>query len=55
MWRSKQLQLQVLDIGKLANLREQQRAFVVLCFLSHAYVWGKNEPISQVSLALVSY
>ncbi|KAJ9090261.1 tryptophan 2,3- dioxygenase [Entomophthora muscae] len=46
-FRARVNKLEILDVDRLVNLREQQRAFVVLCFLSHAYVWGKNEPISQ--------
>ncbi|KAI0225459.1 tryptophan 2,3- dioxygenase [Massospora cicadina] len=46
-FRDRVNKLAILDTEKLVCLREQQRAFVVLCFLSHAYIWGKNEPISQ--------
>lgn len=33
-------QLPVLSTTGLATDAEQRRAYVVLCFLAHAYIWG---------------
>ncbi|KAG0936168.1 hypothetical protein G6F57_008091 [Rhizopus arrhizus] len=52
--------LPLLDSSRLQTTEEYQRAFLVLCFLSHAYVWGEKEaaeilpaplavPLTQVS------
>ncbi|KAG1501279.1 hypothetical protein G6F46_006048 [Rhizopus delemar] len=35
--------LPLLDTTRLQTTEEYQRAFLVLCFLSHAYVWGEEE------------
>lgn len=43
----------VLDASKLETETERQRAFVILSFLTHGYVWGKQEPVSQVVLWLI--
>ncbi|KAJ1960682.1 tryptophan 2,3- dioxygenase [Dipsacomyces acuminosporus] len=39
--------LPVLDAGKLKTLAEHQRAFTILSFLAHAYVWGRNSAASE--------
>ncbi|KAI9295241.1 IDO-domain-containing protein [Neoconidiobolus thromboides FSU 785] len=46
-YRNRILQLKVLSIDKLINLKEYQRAFSILTFLQHSFIWGKNEPVSQ--------
>ncbi|KAK9702691.1 tryptophan 2,3- dioxygenase [Basidiobolus ranarum] len=38
----------VLDTSVLSTEAELQRAFVVLSILTHGYVWGKQEPISEM-------
>jgi indoleamine 2,3-dioxygenase len=38
----------VLDIAQLITEPERRRAYVILGVLSHGYVWGKHEPVSQV-------
>ncbi|RUS20807.1 Indoleamine 2,3-dioxygenase-domain-containing protein [Endogone sp. FLAS-F59071] len=40
--------LAVLDTAELKDQREYQRAFLVLCLLSHGYVWGKHEVVSEI-------
>ncbi|RUS30641.1 hypothetical protein BC938DRAFT_479133 [Jimgerdemannia flammicorona] len=40
--------LPVLDTTRLRSQREYQRAFLVLCLLSHGCVWGKHEVVSEV-------
>ncbi|PVU98024.1 hypothetical protein BB561_000150 [Smittium simulii] len=40
--------LPTLSIEKLSNLREYQRACVVLTFLAHAYVWGHNQTAEEI-------
>ncbi|RLV88377.1 Indoleamine 23-dioxygenase [Meyerozyma sp. JA9] len=37
-------QMPKLDTSQLANEREYRRAYQVLGFLTHAYIWGVNEP-----------
>ncbi|KAG0166583.1 hypothetical protein DFQ28_010777 [Apophysomyces sp. BC1034] len=39
--------LPLLDHTKLQDAREYQRAFLILCMLSHSYVWGKLEKTSE--------
>ncbi|OMH81645.1 Indoleamine 2,3-dioxygenase [Zancudomyces culisetae] len=46
--RDKVKSMPVLTIEKLATRREEHRAYVVLCFLSHAYIWGLNQKAEQV-------
>ncbi|KAJ2962832.1 hypothetical protein NQZ79_g2134 [Umbelopsis isabellina] len=41
------LQLPVLDYKQLSSKPEYRRAFLVLCMLSHGYVWGKHEEVSE--------
>lgn len=40
----------LLETNRLTNVREYRRAFLILCMLSHSYVWGKLEKTSEVSL-----
>ncbi|KAF9163327.1 hypothetical protein DFQ26_002720 [Actinomortierella ambigua] len=41
-------QLPLLDVDQLENVREQRRAYQVLGFLSHSYLWGdKDKPTPQ--------
>ncbi|KAG5459743.1 MAG: Indoleamine 2,3-dioxygenase, partial [Olpidium bornovanus] len=40
--------LPLLDHARLRNVRELRRAFLVLCMIGHAYVWGKAEPPSEI-------
>ena len=40
--------LPVLSTSKLSSKREWQRAYVLLSFMTHAYIWGGDQP-SQVS------
>lgn len=42
-------QLQVLSTSKLSNEREWQRAYLILSFFTHAYIWEAGGP-SEVSL-----
>ncbi|KAG0333615.1 hypothetical protein BG004_000760, partial [Podila humilis] len=35
--------LPVLDAARLITKGEQRRGYLILCMLSHAYVWGKHE------------
>ncbi|KAJ1937609.1 tryptophan 2,3- dioxygenase, partial [Linderina macrospora] len=37
----------VLDIDKLTTTAEYQRAFMILGFMAHAYVWGRNGAASE--------
>ena len=36
--------LPVLTTSKLTTQREWRRAYVVLCFLTHSYIWGGSKP-----------
>ncbi|KAI1307508.1 Indoleamine 2,3-dioxygenase [Xylaria venustula] len=36
--------LEILATAKLNTEREWQRAYVILCFLTHAYIWGGDVP-----------
>ncbi|KAG0054337.1 hypothetical protein BGZ83_011443 [Gryganskiella cystojenkinii] len=36
-------ELPVLDASRLVTKAEQRRGYLILCMLSHAYVWGKHE------------
>lgn len=42
--------LPILSRGKLHNEEEWRRAYVVLAFLTHAYVWGDDHPAQVRSL-----
>ncbi|ORX43470.1 Indoleamine 2,3-dioxygenase [Hesseltinella vesiculosa] len=37
----------LLDHSKLVAVEEYRRAFLILCMLSHSYVWGKHEVASE--------
>lgn len=38
----------MLDYRRLKTTPEYRRAFLVLCMISHGYVWGKHEKTSEV-------
>lgn len=38
----------LLDHKRLKSVEEYRRAFLILCMVSHSYVWGKHEPASEV-------
>lgn len=38
----------LLDYKRLNTIQEYRRAFLILCMVSHSYVWGKHEPTSEV-------
>lgn len=42
--------LDVLQTDRLNTESEWQRAYVILCFLAHSYIWGGDIP-SEVSIA----
>lgn len=46
--RSKVDQWPILDVTQLSTLRERQRAYVLLSFVAHSYIWGSGLDISQV-------
>jgi hypothetical protein len=37
-----------LDSRRLQTIEEYRRAFLIMCMLSHSYVWGKLEQASEV-------
>ncbi|KAJ2846608.1 tryptophan 2,3- dioxygenase, partial [Coemansia erecta] len=37
----------VLDTSKLTSQAEYQRAFMILSFMAHAFVWGRNGAASE--------
>ncbi|KAG0303962.1 hypothetical protein BGZ98_006082 [Dissophora globulifera] len=41
-------ELPVLDASRLTTKAEQRRGYLILCMLSHAYVWGKHELAAEV-------
>ncbi|KAI8982031.1 Indoleamine 2,3-dioxygenase [Mycotypha africana] len=45
--REKVHQLPLLDYRRLKTVEEYRRAFLILCMLSHSYVWGKHEIASE--------
>ncbi|KAH8552630.1 Indoleamine 2,3-dioxygenase [Umbelopsis sp. PMI_123] len=45
--REKVRKLPILDHKHLTSKPEYRRAFLVLCMLSHGYVWGKHEEVSE--------
>ncbi|KAG9070733.1 hypothetical protein KI688_008273 [Linnemannia hyalina] len=45
--RAKVDQWPVLDVAQLTTLRERQRAYVVLGFVAHSYIWGSGLDVSQ--------
>ncbi|CAO3564753.1 unnamed protein product [Mortierella alpina] len=40
-------ELPCLDASRLKTKAEQRRAYLILCMLSHAYVWGKHEQAAE--------
>ncbi|KAI9208574.1 Indoleamine 2,3-dioxygenase [Polychytrium aggregatum] len=40
--------LPVMDTSKLSNLRETQRAYLVLSYLAHGYVWQDKTNVAQI-------
>ncbi|KAF9361398.1 hypothetical protein BGX26_003531 [Mortierella sp. AD094] len=46
--RQRAQELPVLDASRLKTKAEQRRAYLILCMLSHAYVWGKHEVAAEV-------
>jgi indoleamine 2,3-dioxygenase len=38
----------LLDHKRLKSVEEYRRAFLILCMVSHSYVWGKHELASEV-------
>ncbi len=44
--RDEVLNLPMLSISRIDSVREQRRAYVVLSFIGHAYIWGGPEPCS---------
>lgn len=38
----------LLDYRRLRTVQEYRRAFLILCMVSHSYVWGKHETASEV-------
>ncbi|OMH86288.1 Indoleamine 2,3-dioxygenase [Zancudomyces culisetae] len=47
-FRERVLQLPLLSIDRLTCRREYQRAYVVLTFLAHSYVWGLHQKAEDV-------
>ncbi|KAF9928488.1 hypothetical protein FBU30_002337 [Linnemannia zychae] len=45
--RSKVDQWPVLDVAQLTTLRERQRAYTLLCFVAHGYIWGYGLDVAQ--------
>ncbi|KAG0198806.1 hypothetical protein BGX28_007793, partial [Mortierella sp. GBA30] len=45
--RQRANELPVLDASRLKTKAEQRRAYLILCMLSHAYVWGKHEQAAE--------
>ncbi|KAK3844856.1 MAG: Indoleamine 2,3-dioxygenase [Linnemannia gamsii] len=45
--RAKVNQWPVLEIGQLTTLRQRQRAYVLLGFVAHSYIWGSGLDIAQ--------
>ncbi|KAI1319825.1 hypothetical protein EDD11_002819 [Mortierella claussenii] len=41
-------ELPILDASRLKTKAEQRRAYLILCMLSHGYVWGKHEVAAEV-------
>ncbi|KAL0098108.1 Indoleamine 2,3-dioxygenase [Phycomyces blakesleeanus] len=40
--------LPLLDSIRLQNVQEYRRAFLILCMVSHSYVWGKHEKTLEI-------
>ncbi|KAI9363739.1 Indoleamine 2,3-dioxygenase [Pilaira anomala] len=45
--REKVHKMPLLDYKRLNTIQEYRRAFLILCMVSHSYVWGKHEPTSE--------
>ncbi|CEP11056.1 hypothetical protein [Parasitella parasitica] len=45
--REKVHKMPLLDYSKLQLVEEYRRAFLILCMVSHSYVWGKHEATSE--------
>ncbi|KAF9981155.1 hypothetical protein BGZ75_007589 [Mortierella antarctica] len=45
--RQRANELPLLDASRLKTKAEQRRAYLILCMLSHAYVWGKHEQVAE--------
>ncbi|OZJ01960.1 hypothetical protein BZG36_05131 [Bifiguratus adelaidae] len=45
--RERVRKIPLLDIDRLTTRPEQHRAFLILAILSHGYVWGKHEIVSE--------
>ncbi|CAO3580696.1 unnamed protein product [Absidia cylindrospora] len=45
--RAKIHKMPMLNHKKLNSVQEYRRAFLILCMLSHSYVWGKHEEASE--------
>ncbi|KAI7890406.1 Indoleamine 2,3-dioxygenase [Mucor mucedo] len=45
--REKIHKMPLLDHKRLKSVEEYRRAFLILCMVSHSYVWGKHEPASE--------
>ncbi|KAG0237991.1 hypothetical protein BGX31_003383 [Mortierella sp. GBA43] len=45
--RQRVQELPVLDAARLKTKSEQRRGYLILCMLSHAYVWGKHEVAAE--------
>ncbi|KAI8081672.1 Indoleamine 2,3-dioxygenase [Halteromyces radiatus] len=45
--REKILKMPLLDYKYLNTIQEYRRAFLILCMLSHSYIWGKHEEASE--------
>ncbi|KAI8375171.1 Indoleamine 2,3-dioxygenase [Blakeslea trispora] len=46
--RAKVHKMPLLNYTKLGSIEEYRRAFLVLCMISHSYVWGKHEVASEL-------
>ncbi|CAO3625982.1 unnamed protein product [Cunninghamella blakesleeana] len=45
--REKVHKMPLLNHKRLNNVQEYRRAFLILCMISHSYVWGKHEEASE--------
>ncbi|ODV98461.1 hypothetical protein PACTADRAFT_83728 [Pachysolen tannophilus NRRL Y-2460] len=44
--------LEVLSTSELSNVQEYRRAYSILGFLTHAYIWGVDEPLNKLPVQL---
>ncbi|CAI8510248.1 unnamed protein product [Pichia kudriavzevii] len=42
----------ILDVSKLENERDYRRAYSILGYLGHAYIWGVDEPINKLPIQI---